>query len=66
MTERVKIFTYISGHGETAISTPLEDQINQWLTQVKGKPIFVSQSESERTGTGHHVTVCIWYLPLPG
>jgi hypothetical protein len=65
MTERVKVFTYISGHGETLISPPLEDHINQWLAQTKGKLVSVSQSESERPGSGHHVTVCIWYLPQP-
>ncbi len=63
MNERVKIFTYISGHGETVISPPLEDHINQWLAQVHGKILSISQSESERPGSGHHVTVCIWYTP---
>jgi hypothetical protein len=25
--------------------------------------VQVSQSESERTGAGHHVTICVWYVP---
>ncbi len=65
MEERVKVFTFISGHGETLVEPPHEDHINQWLSQVKGRVLNISQSESERTGTGQHVTVCIWYLPDP-
>ena len=63
MQERVKIFTYVGGHGATLIEPPLEDHINQWLSSVPGKLLRVSQSESERSGGGQHVTVCIWYLP---
>ena len=68
MQERVKVFTFNSGHGETLIDPPHEDRMNQWLSQVKGRVSHVSQSESERTGTGQHVTVCIWYVPdeVPG
>jgi hypothetical protein len=25
--------------------------------------VQISQTESERTGAGHHVTLCIWYVP---
>ena len=62
MHERVKIFTYSSGTGATVIETNLEDHINEWLQESKGKLLQVSQSESERQGTAH-VTVCVWYLP---
>lgn len=66
MRERVKIFTFVSGHGETLIGSALEDHINQWLTQAPGELLSVTQSESERPGIGHHVTVCVWYMPGPG
>jgi hypothetical protein len=63
MTERVKVFTYVSGHGATLLESPLEDTINQWLASTDGQIIQISQSESARTNVGHHVTVCIWYVP---
>src|SRR5690242_13163084 len=31
MQERVKVFTFFSGHGETVVEPPHEDHINQWL-----------------------------------
>jgi hypothetical protein len=62
MQERVKIFTFISGHGETLLEPPHEEHINQWLATVKGEVVQISQSESERPGVGHHVTVCVWYV----
>ena len=61
MRTRVKVFTFVSGHGETMIEPPHEDRINQWLAGFNGEIIQVSQSESERPGLGHHVTVCVWY-----
>ena len=66
MQERVKIFTFLSGHGETVLDPPNEDHINQWLASVKGQIVQISQSESQRAGTGHHVTVCVWYVPENG
>jgi len=63
MDERVKVFTYFSGHGATLVDPPLEEMINRWLESSKGELIQISQSESERSGMGHHVTVCIWYVP---
>jgi hypothetical protein len=63
MQERVKIFTFVSGHGETVVEPPHEDHINQWLSTVRGRLVRVSQSESERAGAGHHITVCVWYVP---
>lgn len=63
MQERVKVFTFISGHGATLLEPPLEDHINQWLAATNGRMVQVTQSESERTGVGHHVTVCVWYQP---
>jgi len=64
MKERVKVFTFLSGHGETVVQPPHEDSINQWLSTARGRLMHVSQSESERgPGAGHHVTVCIWYVP---
>jgi hypothetical protein len=62
MQERVKVFTFVSGHGETVVE-PHEDHINQWLSTVKRRVVQVSQSESERAGAGHHITVCVWYVP---
>jgi hypothetical protein len=63
MQERVKVFTFVSGHGETVVELPHEDHINQWLSCNRGRFVRVSQSESERAGAGHHVTVCVWYIP---
>jgi hypothetical protein len=64
MAERVKIFTFVSGHGETLVEPPNQDHINQWLTGAKGRIVRVTQSESARApGAGHHVTICIWYEP---
>ena len=63
MQERVKVFTFVSGHGETVIQPVHEDRINEWLSAAKGRLLRVTQSESERPGVGHHVTVCVWYAP---
>jgi len=63
MHERVKIFTYISGTGATVIELALEDKVNQWLASVPGNIVRVTQSESERHNAGHHITVCVWYVP---
>lgn len=63
MKERVKVFTFISGHGETVVDPPHEDHINQWLANARGRVVNISQSESERSEAGHHVTMCIWYIP---
>jgi hypothetical protein len=65
MKERIKVFTHISGHGTTVLDSPLEEYINQWLRTVKGNLVEVTQSESDRPGVGHHVTVCVWYTPEP-
>lgn len=62
MLERVKVFTFVSGHGETVLDRH-EDHINQWLASIQGQVIEISQSESERAGGGHHVTLCVWYVP---
>jgi hypothetical protein len=40
-----------------------EDHINQWLAATGGEVVDVSQSESLRAGAGHHVTLCVWYVP---
>jgi hypothetical protein len=63
MKERVKVFTFISGHGETLVDPPHEDHINQWLASAAGQIQEITQSESGRSGAGHHVTVCVWYIP---
>jgi hypothetical protein len=63
MQERVKVFTFVSGHGETVLEPRHEDHMNQWLAATPGQLVRVTQSESERPGIGHHVTVCLWYLP---
>ncbi len=63
MKEQVKVFTFVSGHGETVVEPPHEDHINQWLSMTKGRVVHVSQSESEDGQAGHHVTVCLWYVP---
>jgi hypothetical protein len=65
MQERVKVFTSVIGHGETLIDPPVEDHINQWLASTGGEIVQITQSESERSGSGHHVTVCVWYVPGP-
>ena len=62
MRARVKVFTYISGTGSTVIETTLEDHINEFLEGLDGDLLEMTQSESERAGGGHHVTVCIWYV----
>jgi hypothetical protein len=66
MHEQVKVFTFVSGHGETVIEPRHEEHINQWLTDTRGTLVRVTQSESERSGVGHHVTVCLWYIPEQG
>ena len=63
MKTHVKVFTFVSGHGETVVEPPHEEHINTWLASTRGRLLQVSQSESERAGVGHHVTVCIWYDP---
>lgn len=63
MKEQVKIITFISGHGETVVQPPTEVHINEWLAQTGGRLVRVTQSESERPGGGHHVTLCLWYVP---
>jgi len=63
MQERVKVFTFVSGHGETLVDSPHEEHINRWLSATAGRLVRVSQSESERTGAGHHITICLWYVP---
>ena len=62
MRERVKVFSFVSGHGETVVGSTQEEQINQWLASVEGKVVQVSQSESERPGVGQHITICVWYV----
>jgi hypothetical protein len=64
MLERVKMFTFVSGHGETIAQLPQEDHINQWLSTVKGRFVHVSQSQSVTGAAGHHVTICVWYVPV--
>jgi hypothetical protein len=63
MRERVKVFTFVSGHGETIVGSSQEDHVNEWLASLDGRVVDVSQSESERPGVGHHVTICVWYVP---
>jgi hypothetical protein len=62
MSPRVKVFTYISGSGSTVIESTLEDQLNSWLGSNPCEILEITQSESERPGVGHHVTVCVWYF----
>lgn len=64
MEVRVKMFTFISGHGETLVEPPHEHHVNQWLETVRGKIIDFTQSESARADGGQHVTVCVWYRPV--
>jgi hypothetical protein len=63
MQQRVKVFTFVSGHGETLVEPRHEDHINQWLAAANGELLEITQSESPRTGVGHHVTICVWYRP---
>ncbi|MBO0698376.1 MAG: hypothetical protein J2P46_08285 [Zavarzinella sp.] len=62
MRERVKILTFVSGHGEALVRPVSEDHINECLGTADGR-VRVTQSESERPGQGHHLTVCVWYEP---
>lgn len=62
MQERVKVFTYVSGTGTTAVESSLDDQVNEWLQRRDGQLVRVTQSESERQGATH-ITLCIWYRP---
>ena len=63
MNERVKIFTFLTGHGETLLESKHEEHINQWLAAMKGQVKRITQSESVRQGVGHHVTLSVWYVP---
>jgi hypothetical protein len=63
MREGVKAFTFVTGHGETMVEPKHEDHINQWLSTANGELVNITQSESVRQGGGHHVTVCVWYMP---
>ena len=36
MQQRVKIFTFVSGHGETVVEPPNEEHVNQWLAATPG------------------------------
>ena len=63
MNERVKIFTHITSTTSSAAATSLEEHVNDWLRTTNGRMLNVSQSESERKGIGHHVTICVWYEP---
>ncbi|MCC7418902.1 MAG: hypothetical protein IT428_01345 [Planctomycetaceae bacterium] len=66
MLIRVKVFTHIIGSGATVIESHFEDQINEWLESVHGELKHITQSESDQAGTGHHVTLCVWYVPHVG
>ena len=63
MRERLKLFTFVSGHGETVLESPHAEHINEWLAATPGRLVRVTQSESERDKVGHHVTLCLWYVP---
>lgn len=63
MNQRVKVFTFISGTGATVTTPALEEHVNEWLADTEGEVVAVTQSESDRTGVGQHVTVCVWYVP---
>ena len=56
---------YLAAAHVSAMTTrsALEKQINEWLAAIKGRLVSVSQSESEHPTAGHHVTVCVWYIP---
>ena len=60
---RTLISTISRIHGETIVESPLEELINQWLTAAKGTLVKITQSESEHAGAGHHITLCVWYVP---
>jgi len=63
MRLRIKVFTFVSGHGETVVGSTQEEHVNEWLASIDAKVVHVTQSESERPGVGHHITICVWYLP---
>jgi hypothetical protein len=63
MKERLKMFTHISGEGSTVPDTELENIINEWLASIDGKIATITQTESQRSAKGQHITVCVWYRP---
>ncbi len=63
MKERMKMFTHVSGEGSTVSDTELENTINEWLESVDGKIASITQTESQRSTKGQHITVCVWYRP---
>ncbi len=65
MKEQVKVFSHVTGKGGTLIESPLEDNINEWLSKTDGEVLRVTQSESERVGVAH-ITICVWYVPGSG
>ena len=62
MREQVKVFTFVSGHGETVVEPKHEDHINQWLSSAKGRFCEYHPIGERTSGGGHHVTVCVWYV----
>lgn len=63
MRERVKIFTHATGIGVPVNARPLEDAINQFFEHTPGRLVRLRQSECERPGVGHQITVTVWYVP---
>lgn len=63
MKERVKVFTHLTGIGAPVSGRPLEEAINLWLEANAGRLVRIRQSESERPGVGHQITVTVWYVP---
>jgi hypothetical protein len=63
MQERLKVFTFVSGHAETMVEPSQAGHINEWLASTHGRLVRVTQSESERPKVGQHVTICLWYIP---
>jgi len=66
MQQHGKVFTFVSGHGETVLGSAQEDHINQWLANAEARLVQVAQSESERPGVGHRVPISVWYIPDEG
>jgi hypothetical protein len=56
MHERLKIFSFLSGHGETIVQLPHESHINNWLSTIQGKVFicYAIRKRAYRVGSSYH------------
>lgn len=43
--------------------SPLDVRWCRKSQSIRGQVVDITQSESEHSGAGHHVTICVWYVP---